>query len=103
MSGPVMSDSDVQEILSGADAPQWELAGGKLVKSVACEGFAGSLAFVNAVGELAEKANHHPDIDIRYNRVTLSLMSHDSGGITSRDIGLARSIDGVSEGLRNGS
>jgi 4a-hydroxytetrahydrobiopterin dehydratase len=101
MSESVMSDSDVEKLLGAPGAPNWELVGGRLVKVVACDGFVGSLAFVNAVGELAEQANHHPDIDIRYNRVTLSLLSHDSGGITSRDIALARSIDGVSAGVRH--
>ena len=58
----------------------------------------GALALVNAVGELAEQANHHPDIDIRYDRVTLALVTHDSGGITQLDIDLARAIDGVDTG-----
>jgi 4a-hydroxytetrahydrobiopterin dehydratase len=50
------------------------------------------------VGQLAEEADHHPDIDIRYNRVTLALVTHDSGGITQLDIDLARAIDGVTTG-----
>ena len=69
------------------------------MKTVSCEGFVGSLAFVNEVGVLAEAANHHPDIDIRYDRVTLSLITHDSGGITYKDIDLATQIDGVTIGL----
>jgi 4a-hydroxytetrahydrobiopterin dehydratase len=52
------------------------------------------------VGQLAEEANHHPDIDIRYNRVTLALVTHDSGGITRLDIELARAIDGVTTGVQ---
>jgi 4a-hydroxytetrahydrobiopterin dehydratase len=67
---------------------------------VTCVGFVGALAFVNQVGVLAEAANHHPDIDIRYNRVTLALMTHDSGGITYKDIDLATQIDGVTMGLQ---
>jgi 4a-hydroxytetrahydrobiopterin dehydratase len=96
MNEPVMTDAEVEEILGGTEPPHWELIGGKLVKSVSCKDFVGALAFVNTIGELAEQANHHPDIDIRYNRVTLSLVSHDSGGITSRDVALARAIDAVS-------
>ena len=46
-------------------------------------------------GRLAEEQNHHPDIDIRYNRVTLALVTHDSGGITQLDIELARAIDAI--------
>jgi 4a-hydroxytetrahydrobiopterin dehydratase len=63
----------------------------------------GALAFVAAVGQLAEEANHHPDIDIRYNRVTLALVTHDSGGITRLDIELARAIDGVATGRSEGT
>jgi 4a-hydroxytetrahydrobiopterin dehydratase len=100
MSEPVLSDNELGEALFGAGGPKWELVGGQLVKTVECEGFVGSLAFVNEVGVLAEAANHHPDIDIRYNRVTLALMTHDSGGITYQDIDLARQIDGVTAGLR---
>ena len=57
-----------------------------------------ALSFVAEVGRLAEEANHHPDIDIRYNRVTLALVTHDSGGITQLDIDLARAIDDLSAG-----
>lgn len=59
------------------------------------DGFTEALAFVNGVGELAEAHNHHPDIDIRYSRVTLALVTHDSGGITKLDIDLARAIDNL--------
>ncbi|MGH9097972.1 MAG: 4a-hydroxytetrahydrobiopterin dehydratase [Acidimicrobiales bacterium] len=100
MSEPVLNDSELGEALFGAGGPQWELIGGRLVKTVECEGFVGSLAFVNEVGVLAEAANHHPDIDIRYNRVTLALITHDSGGITYKDIDLARQIDGVTVGVK---
>ncbi len=98
MKEPVLSDGDVRAALSGPDGPNWELMGGKLVKVVPCRGFVGALAFVSAVGQLAEEANHHPDIDIRYDRVMLALVTHDSGGITRLDIELARAIDGVSTG-----
>ena len=55
--------------------------------------FRAALAFVNRVGELAERAGHHPDIDIRYNTVTLTLCTHDAGGLTTKDFELARAID----------
>ncbi|HVB93928.1 MAG TPA: 4a-hydroxytetrahydrobiopterin dehydratase [Acidimicrobiales bacterium] len=100
MTEPVLSDAELGEALFGAGAPEWDLIGGHLVKTVACDGFVGSLAYVNEVGGLAEAANHHPDIDIRYNRVTLALMTHDSGGITYKDIDLAKQIDGVTAGLK---
>jgi 4a-hydroxytetrahydrobiopterin dehydratase len=98
MKQPVLSRDAVEAALSVPDGPRWELMGGKLVKLVPCRGFAGALAYVSAVGELAEAANHHPDIDIRYDRVTLALVTHDSGGITQLDIDLAKAIDGVTTG-----
>ena len=55
------------------------------------------MEFVNRVAGLAESADHHPDIDIRYSKVTLTLSSHDSGGVTAKDIALARAIDQVDE------
>jgi 4a-hydroxytetrahydrobiopterin dehydratase len=53
------------------------------------------MAFVNQVAEKAEKAGHHPDIDIRYNKVRLALVSHDAGGLTERDFDLATGIDSL--------
>jgi 4a-hydroxytetrahydrobiopterin dehydratase len=57
------------------------------------------MIFVNQLAEIAETANHHPDIDIRYNKVTLALTSHDSGGVTKRDLSLA---DQISEFYKGG-
>jgi 4a-hydroxytetrahydrobiopterin dehydratase len=74
----------------------WRQEGGALVKVVTSADFAGSLAFVNAVGALAEEANHHPDIDIRWSTVTLRLSTHSAGGITSADLDLAGAIDHIS-------
>ncbi len=56
-------------------------------------GFRASIAFVNLVAELAEARDHHPDIDIRYNKVTLTLSTHSAGGLTEKDFDLARLID----------
>lgn len=91
----MLSDTEVLDALSASDGPDWHLIGGKLVRTVVCADFPGVLAFVGQVGRLAEEADHHPDIDIRYNRVTLGLITHDSGGITRLDLDLARAIDGV--------
>src|SRR5438132_11234979 len=71
----------------------WELADKSIRKSYRFRDFAGALEFVNCVGDLAERANHHPDIDIRYNRVTLVLSTHSAGGLTEKDFDLARGID----------
>jgi 4a-hydroxytetrahydrobiopterin dehydratase len=67
----------------------WSLHDGKLVRGFVFDDFKASMVFVNRVAELAEEANHHPDIDIRYNTVELALVSHDAGGITARDVRMA--------------
>jgi 4a-hydroxytetrahydrobiopterin dehydratase len=95
MARPVLGDAQVVAALASPDGPDWELAEGRLTKTVVLGDFVGSLAFVNQVGRLAEAADHHPDIDIRYNRVILSLMTHDSNGITQHDLDLARAIDQI--------
>jgi len=71
----------------------WHREGKEIVRVVEREDFAAALAFVNEVGLLAEGANHHPDIDIRWNRVTLRLSTHSQGGITDKDLTLAAAID----------
>jgi len=73
----------------------WERTGDEIVKVHRSADFASSLAFVNAMGVLAEEMNHHPDVDIRWNVVTLRLTSHSAGGITALDIELARRIDAL--------
>jgi 4a-hydroxytetrahydrobiopterin dehydratase len=91
----VLSDAEVESALSADGGPAWVLAAGALVKTVTCADFVAALDFVAAVGRLAEAANHHPDIDIRYNRVTLALVTHDSGGITRLDLDLAAQVDAL--------
>ena len=98
MTEPCLAEEDLPHALGEADASGWEPVGRRLIKAFACRGFVGALAFVEAVGVLAEEAEHHPDIDIRYDRVTLSLTTHDSGGITRRDTALAGQIDRVTAG-----
>ena len=71
----------------------WTREGDVLVTTVKLHDFAAALAFVNAVGAAAEAANHHPDIDIRWNKVHLVLTTHDSGGLTLLDLALASAID----------
>ena len=88
-----MSHEDVDAALSDLD---WERQDDVLVKVVRRDDFAGALAFVNAVGGLAEAADHHPDIDIRWNAVTMRLTTHSEGGLTELDLELARRIDALS-------
>ena len=73
----------------------WRRDGSELVKQSKRAGFAGALAYVNEVGALAEAANHHPDIDIRWDTVTLRLSTHSAGGLTEKDLALAAQIDGL--------
>jgi len=75
------------------ELPSWKLEDGKLIRDFTFSDFVAAMLFVNQVAALAETANHHPDIDIRYNQVRLGLVSHDSGGITKRDVSLAGRID----------
>lgn len=76
----------------------WDRQGSELVKVRTGPDFSDALAYVNAVGDLAEAANHHPDVDIRWNTVTLRLSTHSAGGITQADLNLARQIDALAAG-----
>jgi len=73
----------------------WERRGDELVKTRRGKDFADALAYVNAVAGLAEDVGHHPDIDIRWNTVTLRLTTHSEGGITPLDLDLARRVDAL--------
>jgi 4a-hydroxytetrahydrobiopterin dehydratase len=64
---------------------EWSLEGGSLVRTEKFTDFRAAMVWVNRVANLAEQQNHHPDIDIRWNRVTLRLMTHETGGLTDRD------------------
>ncbi len=74
----------------------WERHGDEIVKTRRGQDFADALAYVNAVAALAEEMDHHPDIDIRWNTVTLRLTTHSAGGLTQLDLDLARRIDALS-------
>ncbi len=84
---PPLSPHEAQTRLAALSG--WKIEAGELVKTFTFKDFVASLRFVNGVGELAEKAGHHPDIDIRYNRVRLALITHDAGGLTQKDFDLA--------------
>jgi len=87
----VLSQAEIAFHLS--TRPDWSIEAGELVRTFTFETFPAAVAFVNKVAEIAEEANHHPDIDIRYNRVRLALVSHDAGGITSKDFAVAAGAD----------
>jgi 4a-hydroxytetrahydrobiopterin dehydratase len=84
---PVLSEETLKSFLEAH--PDWSLENGQLVRTFRLADFVGSIGFVSKVAMLAEKADHHPDIDIRWNRVTLSLSTHSAGGITEKDTHLA--------------
>lgn len=78
-----------------ARVPHWRIIDGVLTRTVMFKDFSAALLFVNAVGWLAEAAAHHPDIDIRWNKVRLALTTHDANGLTILDFGLAAQIDAL--------
>ena len=82
-----LTDQEIEELLR--KYPEWAIEEGMLVRFWTFNGFLEAIDFVNRVARLAEQAGHHPDIDIRYNRVKLALVSHDAGGITARDAQMA--------------
>ena len=75
--------------------PEWELNADStaVLRELEFEDFMEAIDFVNDVAEIAEEAQHHPDIEVRYNRITLSLTTHDVGGITEPDFQMAQRID----------
>jgi 4a-hydroxytetrahydrobiopterin dehydratase len=89
------SDAEIRGALS--ELPGWKLQGKEITKTFDMKGFKAAMAFAGTVGELAERADHHPDILIQYRKVTVTLTSHDAGGITDRDLRLARQIEAAAK------
>jgi 4a-hydroxytetrahydrobiopterin dehydratase len=86
----LLTPDQVQAELAAADG--WELDGSQITRTVTRKDFGDALRYINAVGYLAEQANHHPDISVSWNKVTLTLSTHSEGGLTGNDFALARSI-----------
>lgn len=91
-----LSEAEVATAVNGLEG--WQLVGGQLVREFQFADFPAAIQFVEKVAEIAEKAGHHPDIDIRYNRVRLSLVTHDAGGITRLDVKMAGELSGLLNG-----
>ena len=91
MSMTLLTSEQVQAEL--AAAPGWGLAGDQITRTVTRKDFGDALRYVNAVGYLAEKADHHPDIAVSWNKVTLTLSTHSAGGLTGTDFALAKAIN----------
>jgi 4a-hydroxytetrahydrobiopterin dehydratase len=87
----ILSEDKIIESLTALDG--WKLEGKAIAKVFVKKDFVEAMAFVNKVALLAEKADHHPDIEIKWNRVRLVLSTHSEGGVTEKDIDLARKID----------
>ena len=85
-----LADDEVARRLTTSE---WEREGESITRTFQLASFRAALEFVNAVGELAEQRDHHPDIDIRWNRVRLRLSTHSAGGLTQMDFELAEAID----------
>lgn len=88
-----LSDAEIQAALAGV--PEWSELNGAIQRSLQFANFVEAMKFVNQVAEAAEQDQHHPDILIRYNKVTLTLSTHDASGITEKDFSLAKKVDGM--------
>ena len=89
----LLSEEEIGEGL--VNAPHWRQSGNEIYRSFALASFPAAVMFAAAVGHLAERAGHHPDILIQYNKVTLKLSTHSAGGLTEGDFSLAREIDTI--------
>ncbi len=99
--GPRRLDpSEIDTALAGV--PEWAEVGGSIQRTFAFTSFVQSMEFVAKVAAVAEADAHHPDILIRYNKVTLSVNTHDAGGITSKDFALATKADGLAGSIAPG-
>ncbi len=90
---PLLDDAAIEEGLG--ELPGWERRGDEIAKTFAHADFAAAVAFVDRVAAAAAAADHHPDIDIRWNKVTLVLSTHSAGGLTEKDLRLAGRIESL--------
>jgi 4a-hydroxytetrahydrobiopterin dehydratase len=90
---PKLSAAEIKA--ASAEIPDWSKKGSAISRTYEFEDFAEAVKFVTAVAERAEKAQHHPDIDIRWNKVTLTLTTHDASGLTEKDFAMAKQFDAI--------
>jgi 4a-hydroxytetrahydrobiopterin dehydratase len=88
---PALDQQNIEQRLG--EMPQWSLADGQITRTYTAATFHRGIGFVTQIAILADVADHHPDIDIRYNSVRIALSTHSEGGITEKDFALARQID----------
>ncbi len=91
----LVPNSDIKTLMKRV--PEWETDQKSIDRVFEFDDFSQAIDFVNAVAEIAEEEDHHPDIDIRWNKVRLSLSTHSEGGLTELDFQLARKIDTLAE------
>ena len=87
-----MTEAEIAEALKAT--PEWSELNGAIQRTFQFKDFVEAMKFVNQVAAAAEQDQHHPDILIRWNKVTLTLNTHDSGGITAKDFAMAKKADG---------
>jgi 4a-hydroxytetrahydrobiopterin dehydratase len=90
---PPLADAEIAAAL--AALPDWSRDGDEIVKTFECASFPAAIAFVVQIGFLAEKADHHPDLDVRWRKVKVALSTHSAGGLTNRDFDLAAEIEAL--------
>ena len=96
MRRPRLTEEEIAE--ASARLPGWTRVGETIMRTYSSKSFRQAIAFVTQVADAAEEADHHPDIDIRYRKVTLSLTTHDAGGLTVNDFALASACDSLAHG-----
>jgi 4a-hydroxytetrahydrobiopterin dehydratase len=89
----ILAEPEIKQALTGLKG--WNREGPAIQRTFEFPDFKAAMQFVNQVAEGAERANHHPDIDIRYNKVKMSLVSHDAGGLTQNDVRMAEQINQI--------
>lgn len=87
----LLSDAEITRALQGLDG--WQREGDVIARTVRFPDFMAGIQFINRVAEMAEAADHHPDIDVRYRNVKFALSTHDQGGLTEKDTDLAGQIN----------
>ena len=92
---PLLSADEIAAALRGL--PDWEHREDRLVKTFTRRDFRDAMGFLNRIARIADEQNHHPDVSIHWNRLTLSLWTHASGGVTWRDTALAQAVERLEE------
>jgi 4a-hydroxytetrahydrobiopterin dehydratase len=90
---PVLGEDEIRRGLAGLDG--WALVDGAISKRFVFANFLESVMFVNRITGVAEAANHHPDLAVSWNTVTVTLVTHSQGGVTAADLALAAQIEGL--------